>query len=613
MRFLNPMGLWLLLLIPVLIIIYIIRSKYQEKAVSSTFIWKLSLRFMKKKRPFRKIRQLLLFTCQLLMIVAVSMLVSQPALVSKGAGKEYILIIDGSASMNMANEDGVTRFERAIEQVKEMIPDADYGTPFSIILAADEAGYLVERSESATEIGLALKNAKCGYGDGSIEDALKLARLICEKNAVTDVILFSDRDYETNDTIEVVNLAEQEWNLSFSSLKYAKSDEDYVFTATMYSQNKDADIAAAISVDGKILDVQNVRCTANNELEITFTAKKLNDFKVATVYTDAKDSMEADNTFSVCKKESKKIKVLLVSDSPFYLESALKVMGNCTITKAASLAEADLSGFGLYVFDGCMPETLPTDGSVWLFAPETLPGDMSAREGVGGKSQIKLFKNGNSGLYSALADRLKLDEAAVSEYSKIVAGKSWESLLSCGKDTVLFTRKELNGMRTAVFAFDLHNTNLPLLSDYVVLMKELLAYSVPEMMMSTDYSVSDTVSITVLPLAEYLYVEYPDGHMLSLGVRNASSEIVPDTVGVYSAVQTLAEGKTKQVDFFVHVPFSEMKDDTTESPILLELASDAELNGIVPEDGLQEIWIWVLLALLLLILAEWGIYYYEQF
>ena len=48
MSFLNPAGLWGLLGIPVLILIYIIKPKFQEKLVTSTFIWKLSQKYKKK-------------------------------------------------------------------------------------------------------------------------------------------------------------------------------------------------------------------------------------------------------------------------------------------------------------------------------------------------------------------------------------------------------------------------------------------------------------------------------------------------------------------------------------------------------------------------------------
>ena len=49
MTFLYPLGLLGLLGIPVLIIIYIIKSKYTEQTVSSTYLWKLSERFLKKR------------------------------------------------------------------------------------------------------------------------------------------------------------------------------------------------------------------------------------------------------------------------------------------------------------------------------------------------------------------------------------------------------------------------------------------------------------------------------------------------------------------------------------------------------------------------------------
>ena len=58
MRLLNPAGLWFLLGIPVLIVIYLIKAQHEDRAVSSTFIWKLSSRFMKKRQPLQKLRRI---------------------------------------------------------------------------------------------------------------------------------------------------------------------------------------------------------------------------------------------------------------------------------------------------------------------------------------------------------------------------------------------------------------------------------------------------------------------------------------------------------------------------------------------------------------------------
>ena len=59
MKFLYPLGLLGLLCIPVLILIYILKNKYVEKIVSSTYIWNLSEKFLKKKKPLKKITDLI--------------------------------------------------------------------------------------------------------------------------------------------------------------------------------------------------------------------------------------------------------------------------------------------------------------------------------------------------------------------------------------------------------------------------------------------------------------------------------------------------------------------------------------------------------------------------
>ena len=42
MTFLHPLGLLGLIGIPILIIIYIIKTQYTEQTISSTFLWTLS-------------------------------------------------------------------------------------------------------------------------------------------------------------------------------------------------------------------------------------------------------------------------------------------------------------------------------------------------------------------------------------------------------------------------------------------------------------------------------------------------------------------------------------------------------------------------------------------
>ena len=60
MSWLTPIGFLGLIGLIVLLIIYLIKPNYQTKQISSTFVWKLSLKYRKKKLPISKLRNILL-------------------------------------------------------------------------------------------------------------------------------------------------------------------------------------------------------------------------------------------------------------------------------------------------------------------------------------------------------------------------------------------------------------------------------------------------------------------------------------------------------------------------------------------------------------------------
>ena len=68
MTLLYPLGLLGLIGIPVLIIIYIIKNKYTEQVISSTYLWTLSERFLKRRNPINKIAGIISLILQILEI-----------------------------------------------------------------------------------------------------------------------------------------------------------------------------------------------------------------------------------------------------------------------------------------------------------------------------------------------------------------------------------------------------------------------------------------------------------------------------------------------------------------------------------------------------------------
>jgi len=54
MKLLTPLGLLGLIGVVALIIIYLIRPNYQQKYISSTYIWKLSLKYKKEESSYKQ-------------------------------------------------------------------------------------------------------------------------------------------------------------------------------------------------------------------------------------------------------------------------------------------------------------------------------------------------------------------------------------------------------------------------------------------------------------------------------------------------------------------------------------------------------------------------------
>ena len=102
MNLLYPIGLLGLIGIPILILIYIIKSKYREYTISSTYIWKLSERFLKKKSPLSKLSGLLSLILQILTVLFLSFALAHPILTLPNSARNYVLVVDNSASMNIS-------------------------------------------------------------------------------------------------------------------------------------------------------------------------------------------------------------------------------------------------------------------------------------------------------------------------------------------------------------------------------------------------------------------------------------------------------------------------------------------------------------------------------
>ena len=601
MKFLNPAGLWLLLGIPVLIFIYLIRPHHEERAVSSTFMWKLSQKFMKRQLPLQRLQRILLFILQLLLVICAALLISRPALIT-GKSTEYIAIIDASASMQTKDENGVSRFDRAIEEAKKLTEHVPHGHRVSVILAGDNAQYLIQSADSVSRVKLALEGATCGNGSCNTEKALNLAQQLVSRGK-SEVIFYTDAPSEKANYVEVKDLSKGEWNTSVTKIIMDSDDDgnEYVVVG-LVSYNMDAKLTVGLRVNGMLITAKPAELTANEPTEVHLPVENIEPGSMIEAYIDVKDGLSLDNSYTICTGYSRIYSVLVVSEASFYLEKVLQSLENCSVTVTSDPTRATEAGYDLYIYDGIYPEEYPKNGAVLQFGTGNLPDGMESQK----EERLPARLNKVSGSHE-LCEGLTLTDTTVSVYTPLAGSAKWEKVLTCALQPVCLTGVNEMGMRTTVFSFDLHNSNLPMQTDYVVLMKNIVEASVFDLVPGSDFAVGTNIELAVLPNAQQLYLNLPDGTVLDLVPDNGHCSVALDRIGVHTAVVTTPAGG-EFADFFVHIPDGE---SLSMPHGLLSVAPAADDAGAT--DAITELWIYVAAAMLVLLMLEWGVYFREQY
>ena len=178
MNFLSPIGLLGLIGIPVLILIYIIKSKYQERVIASTYIWELSERFLTKKSPLSKLSGLLSLLLQILTVLFLSFALAHPIISIPNAAKNYVMILDTSGSMNIS-----TRLDDAKKEMLGIVEDAKNDSTFTIITSGSNSSKLCENLTNKDKVVQTINSIKPITLSSNNDEAIALAQEIFNEDS----------------------------------------------------------------------------------------------------------------------------------------------------------------------------------------------------------------------------------------------------------------------------------------------------------------------------------------------------------------------------------------------------------------------------------------------
>lgn len=620
MSFLNPAGLWGLIAIPVLILIYIIKPKFQEKLVTSTFIWKLSQKYKKKSLPWQ-VTNLLLFLVQLVTIAAISLVLARPVIVTEDGASEKIVILDASASMQVEGSEG-SFFEKAKAEIAELAEKVERSGKMTVIYAGQESSILVERSGEERKIKELVAQTECTYGEADVTGAFLLAEEVLTENPEAQVYFYTDKEYEKPGAVKVVDVSEESWNVAVCSMEASKAENrELVFTAEVVSYGMDTKATAVLYIDDVLADARIILLPADTTMTVEFDDLGIRQYETAKLYVEATDAIAEDNEYHLLSGQEPVYEVLVVSEESTFLEAALQTFHQLDVTVVTSFDELDLedeylpdgtqveyipsTGYDLYVYDEVMPKELPGDGAVWLLYPERVPKGVTFKLGdtVFADAYLEKAPDSGSEQYALLTNQVSVDEVYISEYLEISSALGFETIYTCDGAPVVLAG-ETEDVKAVLFAFDLHASNIALRIAFPTMIYNMVEYSLCPILEETIYDVGETITFQKTNGAVLTTVTDSDENVQNHVWMPVS--FTAETPGLYTVTQLTEEGTETTAEYFVRLS-AEESNITAMGSALPELEGTGETVQYE-----KEITWWIVIAVLALILLEGWLQYREQ-
>lgn len=661
MSLLTPLGLLGLLGIVALIIIYILKPNYQQRMISSTYVWKLSLKYRRKKIPISKLRNIILIICQILILTASAFILTNPVNIVEtfmGNDSEAIIVIDSSASMR-AEADGESRFERAVNQALELTESIykEDGAVVSVILADHDPDFLVDgkgfesRYTVEDELNGLLYNDECSYGTSDIKGAMALCETKIKDNPSAQVYFFTDTTYSyTDKKVRVINVANtSEWNAAILDAHTVLEDNVYAFYVDIACYGRSEILDLTINVSGANKNVieggeevsytfPSILCEMDKTIRVVFRdiAYKTEDiedqdgvlyywidpvnsddvkvntyeqvFIELTTYGSSLDSILIDNTFQLFNGEREPVKIQYASAEPnSFINVALLGLPygyasswDISVKSVKVGDEPALEGYDFYFFEHRMPEKMPTDGVVVLINPINELGQIPSSAGVRAGVQ-----KASSGLVPLVAEEdhpiltwVDVTRFEVTQYVSLSPSPEYRTLASVNGDPVLLVKDEA-GAKVVVVGFTVHFSTQAITEYNMLLTAGIFEHFMPSTVQSNSYEVNE--KITVNARGDELIV-YLDGDSTTdfAPITEFPSELPPLKIpGVYVLQQETWAGK--DITEYIYVNAPAVESNVWKKETTFETPYTTEKKEPLFNDWL----IWIAAAIVALMFVEW--------
>lgn len=609
MSLLIPAALAFSIIIPIILLLYFMRPKRQERTVSSTLLWQQALQDLQASRPWQRLRITPLLLLQLLAALVLALVLARPAiLLPSPIGSDTIIVLQTSASMQ-ATDVPPNRFEEAKSRIADLIDGLGPGAHLSIITMARTPQVITSSSDKGA-LTAALQRASVTNQDADLEQALSLATSLAAGHADAQILVVGDGHVLPPDQVLVVpfpvyymQIGSDAPNAALLALASRTIQGHLVALAQVANySHQQRSLPVELYADGNLVGVQTAVLAAGASGALEWgPLPPTTRFLHARIISQ--DAMTIDHEAWAIVGGSMRGRALLVTRGNSFLETALRLQKNIDLYETTPAKYSSAGDFDLTVFDGFVPAQLPA-GDIFFVNPPT-GSYMFGRSG----REVPVSHIGAGSAGQDLLSEVDLTSIHVLRVSHQLTPASWMQPVITAAETPLLSAGENDNRRIAVLGFDLHDSDLPLQPSFPILIYNLVNWFLPPPVPGNAQIPPGTpVTVHAWPGAQRITITAPGQQPVTVA---PPFPVTPfnqtDKTGIYYVTQSTSS-QERQGAFAVNLfdPAQSRLAPAARLPIAHSAFFDTGAAN-VPR-VLREIWPWIAAFLLLILCAEWWLF-----
>ena len=613
MQWLGLYNFWFLFIIPVILIFYLLKRKYEDREISSVLLWNKLLKDLDANRPWQKLQKNLLLILQLLIAALLITALLKPVIPTSGAiANHTVIVIDTTGSM-LAKEGDFTRFETAKQKVSEVINNLVDNQSLTLVQMDQIPKVIFSKSTDKKALQTALNSLKPTPSAGNDITALSLAESIALSEKTSGIMWYGDganyRMHLRNISLphgisfkheKTGNLSENISLASFITTIKENYNEGLIRIENYGIQEKEVNLSI-YNYDGQIIDSKTVKVKGNDSSSIVLKDLPISNAYQAIVETDNDGLSEDNNLWSVPFAKTDTTAIMVSANGNRFLSQAVKAVKTVNLDKAEYIPD-DSKNADIWFFDGIIPDKLP-EGNVLIIAPDKTTDWLSYLGEHELNSKLEVVDDKHP-----LLKHVNFDDIYISKIRKIGESKQLKPLIKARDEPVILAGS-IGGKRVVILAFELQNSDFPLHTAFPIFIQNTIEWLAPEKSLPIgNANPNEKLTIPFSTGIEKKVLITPSGKEFNIDSSGTVVTLeIPEEIGLYKIKEYYQNRESERL---FSVQMSETETDI--KPKLITINTDT----IGKEEGLKEkvtygykdLAVWFILLALIVSFFEWVVY-----